>query len=121
MSRDVKIWACHLLAVKVGGRPENKFARKGSPRDANLHNLLGELSLDAADVLLLHLPVPDLVLHLAGLLGAATEQQESRRQPVQPVDRPQVLQVVFFGENKDHRVVAIPAARMNLRDRARRI
>lgn len=110
-----------MLAVKVGGRPGHKLAGKGSPRDTNLHNLLGELSFDATDVLLLHLSVPDLVLHLTRLLGAASEQQESRRQPIQAVNRPQVLQVVFFGENKDHRVVAIPAARMNLRDRARRI
>lgn len=85
-----------------------------------MHNLLGELSLDAADVLLLDLPVADLVLHLAGLFGTAPEQQKSRRQPIEPVDRPQVLQVVFFGENKDHRVVAVAAARMNLRGARRR-
>lgn len=34
---------------------------------------LGELSLDPADVLLVDLSVPDLVLHLAGLLGTPPE------------------------------------------------
>ena len=33
------------------------------------YNLRWELSLDAADVLLHDLPVPDLLLHLTGLLG----------------------------------------------------
>lgn len=77
-------------------------------------NLLWEFSFHTTDVLLLHLTVPYLVLHLTSLLWAAAEQQQTRRKAIQPMYRAQVLQVVFFGENKDNCVVTITAAWMNL-------
>lgn len=76
--------------------------------------LLGKLSFDTTDVLLLYLTVSYLVLHLSRLFRTTTEQQQPRRKAIQPMYRPQVLQVVFFGENKDHSVVTITAAWMNL-------
>lgn len=42
-------------------------------------HLLWELALHPTHVLLLHLSVPDLVLHLACHLGAATEEQQAGR------------------------------------------
>lgn len=80
--------------------------------------LLRELSLHSADVFLLHLPVTDLVFHLPRLLGGPSEQQQSARQPIQAVDRAQVLQVVLLRQDEHHRVVTVPAARMYL-DRVR--
>lgn len=87
--------------------------------------LLGKLALDAAHVLLQHLPVADLMLHLAGLLRAATEQQQTAGEPIEPMDGAQILQIVLFGQYEDDGVVAIPAARMHLgsgpqRERERR-
>lgn len=75
---------------------------------------LGEVALNAAHVFLGHLPVADLVLHLARLLGRAPEQQQATRQPVQPVDGAQVLEVVLLGQDEDDGVVAVPAARVDL-------
>lgn len=77
---------------------------------------LGKLSLDAAHVLLLDLSVPDLVLHLARLFRAAAEQQQARSEPVQPMNGAQILQVVLFGQDEDHRVVPVSTARMHLQD-----
>ena len=47
------------------------------------HCSLWKLSLDPADVLLEDLPVPDLLLHVAGLAGVAPEHEQAGRQPVQ--------------------------------------
>ena len=80
-----------------------------------LHNLLREFSVDSADVFLLDLPGTDLLLHFAGLFGVPAEEQQSGSESVQPVDRPQILQAALFGQDEDDRVVAVTAARMNLR------
>ena len=74
------------------------------------------MSLDPADVLLLHLPRPDLLLHLARLLGVAPEEEEPRRQPVQAVDGAQVLEALLLGQDEHHRVVAVSAAGVHLKE-----
>ena len=43
--------------------------------------------------------------------------EEAGSEPVQPVDGPQVLQVVFLGQDEDHCVVAIAAAWVDLEER----
>lgn len=80
-------------------------------------HLLGKFALHAADVLLLHLSIPDLVLHLSRLLRTAAEEQQARGQSIQPMNRPQVLQVVLLGQDKHDRVVPITSAWMHLNDR----
>lgn len=77
-------------------------------------HLLWEFTLDTADVLLLHLSVPNLVLHLSRLLRAAPEEQQPRRQSIQTMNGPQVLQVVLFGQDKHHRIVSITSTRVHL-------
>ena len=61
-------------------------------------------------------PVPDLLLHLPGLSWIPAEHEESRREPVEPVDRPQVLQVVLLGQDEDNGVVPVAAAGVHLQD-----
>ncbi len=73
-----------------------------------------ELPLDPADVLLLHLPGPDLLLHLPGLARVPPEEEQPRRQPVQTVDRPEVLEAVLLGQDEHHRVVAVATAGVDL-------
>ena len=77
-------------------------------------SLRWELSVHPADVLLLDLPGPDLLLHLARLLGVPAEEEEARGEPVQSVDGPQVLEPVLLGQDEHHRVVAVAAARVDL-------
>lgn len=77
-------------------------------------HLLGEFSLHTADVLLLHLSISDLVLHLSRLLRAPAEEQQPGRQSIQPMNRPQVLQVVLLSQDKDHRVVPITSTWVHL-------
>ena len=60
-------------------------------------DLLWELPLHPTHVLLQHQPVPDLLLHLPRLPGVPPEHQEAGGQPVQPVDGPEVLEIVFLG------------------------
>ena len=43
--------------------------------------------------------------------------EEAGGEPVKPVDGPQVLQVVFLGQDEDHSVVTIAAAWMHLENR----
>ena len=43
--------------------------------------------------------------------------EEAGSEPVQPVDGPQVLQVVFLGQDEDYRVMAIAAAWVDLQER----
>lgn len=101
-----------LFAFDVAAAKERKFS---NARQTTVEvNSLWEFSLDTANVLLLHLSISDLMLHLSRFLRTTSEQQQARRQPIQSMYRPQVLQIVFFGENKDHCVVTITAARMNL-------
>lgn len=57
------------------------------------------------------------MLHLASFLRRSAEQQEAAGQSVEPMDRPQVLQVVLFGQDEYDRVVSIPAARVYLETR----
>ena len=76
----------------------------------------GELPLDPADVLLLDLASPDLLLHLSRLLGIAPEEEEARGEPVQPVDRPQVLQALLLRKDEHHRVVTVTPAGVNLKE-----
>ncbi len=45
---------------------------------------------------------------------APSEEQESRGEPVQPVDGAQVLEAVLLGQDEHHRVVAVAAARVDL-------
>ena len=77
-------------------------------------NLLWKLSIHSTDVFLQHKSVPDLLLHLPRLPGVPTEHEQARGEPVQPVDGPEVLQIVFLGKNEDHRVVPVSATRMYL-------
>jgi hypothetical protein len=88
-------------------------------RDEKWENLLWKFALNTTNVLLLHLSIPYLMLHLSRLLGTPAEQQQARSQPIQPMNRPQVLQIVFFGKNKDHSIVTISTARVNLLRRKR--
>ena len=60
-------------------------------------NLLWKLSIHSTDVFLQHESVPDLLLHLPRLPGVPPEHQEAGGQPVQPVDGPEVLEIVFLG------------------------
>ena len=76
-----------------------------------------KLSLDPTDVLLPDLPGPDVLLHLAGLLGVPPEEEQARGQTVQPVDRPQVLEAVLLGEDEHHCVVTVTATRVNLENK----
>jgi hypothetical protein len=61
------------------------------------------------------LPISYLVLHLPRLLRSPAEQQYAAGQSVQPVNRPEILQVVLLGQNEDHGVVPVTAAWMHLR------
>lgn len=54
------------------------------------------------------------MLHLPRLLRRSTEKENAAGQSVEPVYRPQVLQVVLLGENEHDRVVAVPPARVHL-------
>ena len=85
-----------------------------------LHSLW-ELALDPADVLLEHLPVPDLLLHVAGLARVAAEHEQPRGEPVQTVDGAQVLQVVLLGQDEHHGVVAVPPAGVHLEEGAKEL
>ena len=76
--------------------------------------LLREFSVDPADILFEDLSVPDLLLHISCLFRIAAKHEEPRCEPVQPVDRPQVLQVVFLGKDENHSVVTISATWMDL-------
>ena len=79
-----------------------------------LGDALRELSLHPAHVLLQHLSVPDLLLHLPRLPRVPPEHEEARGEPVQPVDGPEVLEIVFLGENEDHGVMAVSPTGMYL-------
>jgi len=81
---------------------------------ATLCLALRELSLHPADILLQHLPVPDLLLHLPGLPGVPPEHQQPGGQAVQPVDGAQVLQVVFLRQYEDHCVMAVSSTWVHL-------
>ena len=99
--------------------------------DMELYSLR-ELALNPADVFLENLTVPNLLLHLTRLTRISAtgsriitllhtpetelpaEHEEARGEPIQPVNCPQVLQVVFLGQDENHSVVPVPAARVNL-------
>jgi len=89
--------------------PENE------PPSNKILNLLRKFSLDAANVFLLNLSRPDLLLHFPGFLRVPAKQEKAGGQPVQPVDGPEVLEAVLLRQDEDHRVVAVAAARMNLK------
>lgn len=61
------------------------------------------------------LPISYLVLHLPRLLRCSTEQKDTAGQPIQPVNGPEVLQVVLLRQDEDHGVVPVTTARMHLR------
>lgn len=77
--------------------------------------LLWEFSFYTADVFLEHLSVPYLLLHVPGLLGVATEHEQSGSEPVEAMDGSQVLEVVLLGQNEHHGVVTVAPARMDLK------
>ena len=77
-------------------------------------NLLRKLSIHSTYVFLQNESVADLLLHLPRLPGVPPEHEETRGEPVQPVDSPEVLQIVFLGQNEDHSVVTVSATRVNL-------
>lgn len=55
------------------------------------------------------------MFHLSRLLGRPAEEQDPASQPVQPVYRPEVLQVVLLGQDEDDGVVSIATARVHLK------
>lgn len=61
-----------------------------------------------------NLSVSYLVFHLPRLLRRSAEEEDTAGQSVEPVYRPQVLQVVLLGEDEDDRVVPVSAARVHL-------
>ena len=77
-------------------------------------NLLWKLSVNSTNVFLEDESVPDLLLHLPRLPGVPPEHEETRSEPVQSVDGPEVLQIVFLGKNEDHSVVPVSPTRMYL-------
>ena len=77
-------------------------------------NLLRKLSLHPTDILLENLTISDLLFHLTGFSWISAKHQQSRGEPVQSMNGPQVLQIVFFSQNKDNSVVTISATRMDL-------
>jgi len=62
-----------------------------------------------------YLSISYLVLHLPRLFRRSTEQEYAAGQPVQPVNGPEILQVVFLRQDKDNGVMPVTAARMHLR------
>jgi hypothetical protein len=62
------------------------------------------------------LTVPDLLLHVASFARIPAEHEKSGRQAIESVNGAQVPQVVLLGEDKDHSVVTIATAWMNLSD-----
>ena len=76
--------------------------------------LLWKFSLHSADILLQDLSVPDLLLHLSGFSGISSKHQQTRCQPVQSVDGPQILKVVFFSQDEDNSIVSIATTRVDL-------
>ena len=73
------------------------------------------MSFDPADVLLLDLPRPDLLLHLPSLLRVPAEQEKTGSESVQTVNGPKVLESVLLGQDEDDGVVTVAAARVNLK------
>lgn len=55
------------------------------------------------------------MLHLPRLLRRSTEQENAASQPVQPVNSPEILQVVLLRQDENHGVVPVTTARMHLR------
>lgn len=62
-----------------------------------------------------NLSISYLVLHLSRLLWRSTEQENAAGQSVQPVNGPEILQVVLLRQDEDHGVVPVTTARMHLR------
>jgi hypothetical protein len=91
------------------------FFPENEPPSNKISNLLRKFSLDSTNVFLLNLSGPDLLLHFPGFLRVPAEQQKAGSQPVQPVDGPEVLEAVLLRQDEDHRVVAVAAARVNLK------
>lgn len=54
------------------------------------------------------------MLHLAGLLGAAAEQQQSGREPIQPMDGAEIFQIILLRKDEHDRIVTVTATGMNL-------
>ena len=77
--------------------------------------LLREVAFDPADVLLLDLPRPDLLLHLPSLLRVPAEQEKTGSESIQTVNGPQVLESVLLGQDEDDGVVTVAAAWVNLK------
>jgi len=95
---------------------ENRsFSPENEPPSNKISNLLRKFSLDSANVFLLNLSGPDLLLHFPGFLRVPAEQQKAGSQPVQPVDGSEVLEAVLLRQDEDHRVVAVAATRVNLK------
>ena len=70
---------------------------------------VGELAGDAAEVLLLHLALPDQLLHHPRLGRALAEDEDARGEPVQPVHGVQLPVARLLGEDEEDAVVAVPA------------
>lgn len=65
-----------------------------------------------------NLSISYLVLHLPRLLRRPTEQENAAGQPVQPMNGPEILQVVLLRQDEDHGVVPVTTAWMHLRTQA---
>lgn len=61
-----------------------------------------------------HLSVPNLMLHLSRFLRRPAKQQNSAGEPVESVDGPQILQVVFLGQYENDRIVSVATTGMYL-------
>lgn len=104
-NRDTSISTGQLGRHSINAGPDGRRAGVKLPR---------KLAFHAAHVLLGDEPRADLLFHGARLLLGPAEQQQSGREPIEPVDRPQVAQIVLLGQDERHRVVPVPAARVNL-------
>jgi len=105
---------CSALFAVCGHLAHSDLVADHLDRLTALGLSLRELTLHPADVFLQHLPIPDLLLHLASLPWVPPEHQQPRCESVQTVDRSQVLQTELLGEDEDDRVVPVSPARMDL-------
>ena len=72
------------------------------------------MSFDPADVLLLNLPRPDLLLHLPRLLRVPAEEKKTGGEAIESVNGSQVLEAVLLGQDENDGVVPVSAARVDL-------
>ena len=96
------------------GKQKLKKLVKTACIDVAFKNLLGKLALNTANILLENLSVSYLLLHLSCLPRVSSKHEQAWCEPVQAVDCPQVLQVVFLGQDEDHGVMTVATTRVNL-------